>query len=89
MKIRNDGLKEFCILNTPNEKSRIFSLDLVSVSGLAGSCSITFGLPLGYPKSLRTAKAFAYYPEALQAITGWHLIYRIPSPWMLLLISSL
>lgn len=74
MKIQNDGSKEFCILNTPNEKSRIFCVDIVSVSGLAGSCSITFGLSLGYPKSVRTAKAVAHYPEALQAITGWHLI---------------
>lgn len=65
MKIQNDGLKEFCILNAPNKKSRIFYLDNVSVSGLAGSFSITFGLSLGYPKSVRTAKAFAHYPEAL------------------------
>lgn len=27
MKIQNDGLKEFCILNTPNEKSGIFYPD--------------------------------------------------------------
>lgn len=28
MKIQNDGLKEFCILNTPNEKSGIFYPDM-------------------------------------------------------------
>lgn len=84
MKIQNDGLKEFCMLNTPNEKSRIFCLDIVSVSGLAGSCSITFGLSLGYPKSVRTAKAFAHCLEVLQALNN-----HPPSPWMLLLISCL
>lgn len=89
MKIQNDGLKEFCILNTPNEKSRIFCLDIVSVSGLAGSCSITFGLSLGYSKSVRTAKALAHYPEALQAIYWVALNNQPPSHWMWLLVSSL
>lgn len=28
MKIQNDGLKEFCILNTPNETSGIFYPDI-------------------------------------------------------------
>lgn len=42
----------------------------VSVSGPASSRSIAFGLSVGCPKSVRTARC----PEDLQAIACWHLI---------------